>query len=78
MTLNLTGVSHQNGHRVHVDKAMKVAEGHQGKTVQGADGAVAALAQIDLGAKRVRRHLLLRRFWKSASGFWRAGGIGIP
>ena len=25
-------------------------------------------------ANRLRRHLLLRRFWKGALGFWRAGG----
>ena len=30
--------------------------------------------QYGYNANRLRRHLLLRRFWKGALGFWRAGG----
>jgi vitamin B12/bleomycin/antimicrobial peptide transport system ATP-binding/permease protein len=53
---------------------MRTAEIHHEKTVQGVDAVVATLAQRDLDATRLRRHLLLRRFWKSARGFWRVGG----
>ncbi len=53
---------------------MKAAETRHGKTAEGADVPVATLAQADLDASRLRRHLLLHRFWKSAAGFWRPGG----
>jgi putative ATP-binding cassette transporter len=33
-----------------------------------------ALEQADRGANPLKRRLLLRRFWKSASGFWLKGG----
>jgi vitamin B12/bleomycin/antimicrobial peptide transport system ATP-binding/permease protein len=57
-----------------MDNAMKAAEVRHGDTGQGVDRAVATLAQIDLDSNRLRRHLLLRRFWKGARGFWRVGG----
>ena len=33
-----------------------------------------ALEQADRGSNPLKRRLLLRRFWKSASGFWLKGG----
>ena len=55
-------------------KAMTAAEIQQGRPAQRIDTSPAARAQIELDANRLRRHLLLRRFWRSASGFWRIGG----
>ena len=43
-------------------------------TAQHVDGPVPAGAQIGEDSRRLRRHLLLRRFWKSAKGFWCAEG----
>lgn len=53
---------------------MKTPEAGYRITAQVAEGAVAGPAQIDRGSNKLRRHLLLRRFWKSATGFWRSGG----
>src|SRR6185295_16457596 len=53
---------------------MQVAETRHHTAAPGADATVATPAQTDLVAHRLKRHLLLRRFWKSAMGFWRAGG----
>jgi len=52
---------------------MKTPDVRHRKTAQAVDGAVAAFA-LDPDAKRLKRHLLLLRFWKSATGFWRSGG----
>ena len=41
---------------------------------EDADEAIADLDPGDEEANRRRRRLLLRRFWKSALGFWRRGG----
>ncbi len=38
------------------------------------DGVVSLLERKDEGSNRLRRHLLLQRFWKGATGFWRPGG----
>ena len=38
------------------------------------DEVVSLLERNDEGSNRLRRHLLLQRFWKGATGFWRAGG----
>jgi vitamin B12/bleomycin/antimicrobial peptide transport system ATP-binding/permease protein len=46
----------------------------QSKIAQGVDEAVAAQAHSDQVSNRLKRHALLRRFWRSATGFWRSGG----
>jgi putative ATP-binding cassette transporter len=38
------------------------------------EGRIADLALDDEASNRLRRRLLLRRFWRSARGFWGAGG----
>ena len=38
------------------------------------DEVVSLLERKDEGSNRLRRHLLLQRFWKGATGFWRPGG----
>lgn len=53
---------------------MKAVEAGLGGTALDVDGKFATLPHVDLDTNRVRRHLLLRRFWKSAIGFWRTGG----
>jgi ABC-type uncharacterized transport system fused permease/ATPase subunit len=53
---------------------MNTPEARQSKIAQGVDGVVAAHAHADQGSTRLKRHLLLRRFWRSATGFWRSGG----
>src|SRR5258705_3876740 len=37
------------------------------------EGRIADLALDDEASKRLRRRLLLRRFWRSARGFWGSG-----
>jgi hypothetical protein len=71
---NPTGASYQDEHQAHVDKAMNTPEARQSNTAQGIDGVVAAHARADQGSTRLKRHLRLRRFWRSATGFWRSGG----
>jgi hypothetical protein len=71
---NPTGASYQDEHQAHVDKAMNTPEARHSKIAQGVDGAVAAHAHSDQGSTRLKRHLLLRRFWRSATGYWRSGG----
>lgn len=53
---------------------MKTPEVQYRNTSQGVDKAVAGPAHIHQASNRLRRHLLLQRFWKSAAGFWRSGG----
>jgi putative ATP-binding cassette transporter len=44
------------------------------ESAQYVDRVVESLKQYDQDSNRLRRRLLLRRFWKGATGFWRAGG----
>ena len=44
------------------------------ESAQYVDRSFDAAAPYGYNANRLRRHLLLRRFWKGALGFWRAGG----
>jgi putative ATP-binding cassette transporter len=53
---------------------MTAAEVRDGITAQRVDGPVPSGAQIGEDSRQLRRHLLLRRFWKSAKGFWCAEG----
>jgi len=53
---------------------MDTAGVRHGDAAQRVVEAVATPAQADQASHRLRRHLLLRRFWKSAMGFWRSGG----
>jgi hypothetical protein len=71
---NPAGASYQDKHQAHVDKAMNTPEARQSNIAQGVDGVVAAHAHADQDSTRLKRHLLLRRFWRSATGFWRSGG----
>jgi len=52
----------------------KAGEVRHGKTAPVVDRAIATPAQIGADSNPLRRRLLLRRFWKSAIGFWRAAG----
>jgi hypothetical protein len=70
---NLTGTFYQDEHQAHVDNAMNTPGVRQSNTAQGVDGVVPAHAHADQGSTRLKRHLLLQRFWKSATGFWRVG-----
>jgi vitamin B12/bleomycin/antimicrobial peptide transport system ATP-binding/permease protein len=44
------------------------------ENIKGARRATSALEQADRGANPLKRRLLLRRFWKGATGFWLKGG----
>jgi vitamin B12/bleomycin/antimicrobial peptide transport system ATP-binding/permease protein len=53
---------------------MKTPQVRGRKIAKVANGAVADPTHVDHGSNSLRRHLLLQRFWKSATGFWRSGG----
>jgi vitamin B12/bleomycin/antimicrobial peptide transport system ATP-binding/permease protein len=53
---------------------MKDSKTRHGKNAQAAVETVAAPAPTEQYTNRLRRHLLLQRFWRSAIGYWRAGG----
>jgi putative ATP-binding cassette transporter len=53
---------------------MKTQKLRRLESAQHLDRAVEPLEQYDENSNRLRRRLLLRRFWKGALGFWRTGG----
>jgi vitamin B12/bleomycin/antimicrobial peptide transport system ATP-binding/permease protein len=55
-------------------QAMRTAKIQASENAPGGAAKAAGPAQTEQYTNRLRRHFLLQRFWRSAAGFWRAGG----